>query len=123
MGGGYLPSQVWTGGGTYQVWTGGVPTRSGWGWGVPIFPCLDGGYLPSRGVPTKVGTPRQGRYPLARVGTPLARVGTPPTARVGTPPLEQHSVCLLRGGRYASCVQAGGLTCQVNFGDPRQHYI
>ena len=29
----------------------------------------------------------------------------------GYPLLEQHSVYLLRGGRYASCVHAGGFSC------------
>ena len=29
----------------------------------------------------------------------------------GVPQLEQHSVYLLRGGRYAFCVQAGGPSC------------
>ena len=69
--------------------------------GVPTFPGLEGGtylprsgqggYLPSQvwGVPTWV-PPHQVRYP---------------------PPPEQHGVHLLRGGRYASCVHAGGLSC------------
>ena len=32
---------------------------------------------------------------------------------VGYPKLEQHGVYLLRGGRYASCVHAGGLSCSL----------
>ena len=90
-------------------------------------------------TPTKVGTPwprwgtpDQGRYPQgqvrmggggtpryvppSKVGTPLARSGwgraypkvfTP--SKVGTPPPEH----LLQGGRYASCIHAGGLSCTM----------
>ena len=61
LGGGYLPSQVWVGGGgrgtylpggrgcTYsQVWMGGYLLRSGWGGGT--YSGLDGGgYLPWQG--------------------------------------------------------------------------
>ena len=86
---------------------------------------------PGRGRPPRVtpawqGAPAQGTPHLAGGTCPgypppsrghLPRV--PPTwqgvpAR-GTPPhQEQHSVYLLRGGRYASCVHAGGLSC-LNF--------
>ena len=46
-----------------------------------------------------------GRYPSPRSGW-----GTPP--RTGVPPMtEQQNVHLLRGGRYASYVQAGELSC------------
>ena len=41
--------------------------------------------------------------------------GPGPTSgrRGGVPPTEQHGVYLLRGGRYASCVHAGGLSCFI----------
>ena len=63
--------------------------RPGWK-GVPPPPILgsdlDGGYPP----PPARSDPRTGGcYPL----------------------LEQHSVYLLHGGWYASCVHAGGLSC------------
>ena len=59
------------------------------------------------------GTPSSwGGYPLprSRGGTPSSWWDVP---QQGVPPPEQHSVYLLRGGRYASCVQAGGLSCSV----------
>ena len=73
------------GGGGYYLQAGGgvLPSQAGWGCCLP----RQGGVLPSwRGGGT---TSRQGGYPLP----------------------EQHSVYLLRGGRYASCVYAGGLSC------------
>ena len=110
-----------------SVHGGGVPTfwaLDGGGWYLPSELWMGGGYLPSE--LWMGGT--LGRYPpRARVGTPPARVGTPP-ARVGTPPSqgryppgqgryppppEQQSVCFLRRGRYASCVHAGGLSCNL----------
>ena len=39
--------------------------------------------------------------------------GTPPPWLDGVPP--HHSEHLLRGGRYASCVHAGGLSCSFKF--------
>ena len=39
----------------------------------------------------------------------------------GYPLLEQHSVYLLRGGRYASCVHAGGLSCCVEVQNVHLH--
>ena len=63
--GGYLPSQVWTGGyppsqvGGYLPWWGGTYLGRG-------------GYLPWWGVPTLAGG-----Y-LPRVGIPPPRIGTPP---------------------------------------------
>ena len=72
-----------------------------------------------RGYP-KVGTPSLVRYPqpgqdggYPKVGFPLAKVGTPQSGldegypKVGTPLLED----LVHGGRYASCVHAGGPSC------------
>ena len=62
------------------------------------------------------GTPCPG---LDGWGTPcLDWMGTPPSFELdGVPPCphqktEQHSTHLLHGGRYASCVQEGGLSCQ-----------
>ena len=71
--------------------------------GVPLPPGPGGGYpLAGRGTPPT----RQGYSPTqVQVG---GYPGYPPPGR-GTPPPDQHSVYLLRGGRYASCVHAGGL--------------
>ena len=79
-----------------QVQPGGYP-----GWGVPCqiqlgVPCL-GGTL-ARGVPWPEGYPGQG-VPW-QGGTLL-----------GGTQLGQHREYLLHGGRYASCVHAGGLSC------------
>ena len=95
---------------------GGTPSRSRWGEGVPhprsrwVVPhprSRQGGThpgYPQQGAPTQ-GTPQQGG---AHLGYPLA--GGAPTQ--GSPlQQEQHSVYLLHGSRYASCVQAGGLSC------------
>ena len=99
---GVLPSQV-----------GGYPLpRQGYylpRWGYYLLPRQ--GVLPSQvGVlPSQVGVlPSQVRgYYLPRWGTP-----SPDRSQArGYPLPEQHSVYLLRGGRYASCVHAGGLSC------------
>ena len=90
------------GGGTpSQVWPGGVPyPRSGWG-----------GY---RGSPQ----PGQEGVPWPDQtwdGVPPLGPGTgyPPGSGMGYPPW--HSEHLLRGGRYASCVHAGGLSCVLSW--------
>ena len=46
-------------------------------------------------------------------GTPLSKTGwcTPCSGLDGVPPPRQQSEHLLRGGRCASCVHAGGLSC------------
>ena len=91
--GGYLPSSQQ--GGTYLPANGGgggtyLPANGG---RVPTFQPTGGGtYL--GWVPLS-----QGRYP-----PPQPRWVPPPT-RVGTPQ---------PGGRYASCVHAGGLSCSMN---------
>ena len=141
--GGYLPSEA--GGGVPTFWVGGtpfpgldgaVPTLVGGtylgrgyllGQGVPT---LAGGYLPWQGIPTLVGGTYLGRgwylpwqgvptlaggVPTLAGGTYLARGGTYLPRQGGYPLLQQHSVCLLRGGRYASCVHAGGLSCYSIF--------
>ena len=58
------------------------------------------------------GQVQMGRYPLSRdgVGTPSGQ-GRYPPSRVCTPRIEQQMEYLIRGGRYASCVHAGGLSC------------
>ena len=65
---------------------------------------------------SKVGisSPSQGNYPPSKVGTPPpSKVGTSPIqGRYHLPP-PQHSEYLLRGGRYASCVHTGGLSCYI----------
>ena len=63
-----------------------------WGWGIPTR--------------TGLGTSRQFRtglwYP------PQPGLGYPPT-----PKTEHQREYLVRGGRYASCVRAGGLSCDT----------
>ena len=69
-------------GGTPFPGPGGYPLpRSRWGVGYPLPSSRQGGYPTWEGVPPAGGTPHQ------------------------------HSVYLLRGGRCASCVHAGGLSC------------
>ena len=59
-----------------------------------------------QGVPQ----PRSGwGYPLPRRGGTPPGKGYPPAGVL--PPPEQHSMYLLCGRRYGSCVQAGGLSC------------
>ena len=130
----YLP---WLGGG--GVPTLGIPTLGGGGyldhgvptlaWGIPTL--IGDNYLCQGGVPPLAGREvptltRRGTYPgpspLPTHPTP-AKVGTPPPspAKVGIPPskvstipswkTDQHSEYLLLGGRYASYVHAGGLSC------------
>ena len=87
-----------------------VPPSRGRPPGVPPTPGrgCPSGVPPSRGCPPGVppsrGAPAQGT-PLPAGG---ARPGYPPP-----PQQEQHSVYLLRGGRYVSCVHAGGLSCLI----------
>ena len=79
------------GGGTLpSLAGGGTLARGGYpGGGVPWL----GGY-PGQGVPCRGGTLARGEVPC-RGGTQLG----------------QHREYLLHGGRYASCVHAGGLSC------------
>ena len=74
--------------------------------GYPGGGTLPGGYLGRRGT-LAAGYPA-GEYPAGGVpshGTPPARSGW------GGTQLGQHKEYLLHGGRYASCVHAGGLSC------------
>ena len=83
-------------------WLGGVPWPGGYpGWGVP-WP--EGGTLARGGYPGRGGT-------LAR-GVPWPGGGTQ---------LGQHREYLLHGGRYASCVHAGGFSCLFLFLESQLH--
>ena len=68
------------------------PTRSGWGTPLPL--------LGQDGVPPRPG---MGYPPDLGQGTPQTWDRVPPDLG--------HSEHLLRGGRYASCVHAEGLSC------------
>ena len=91
----YPPTLGWD---TPWTWDGVPP----WTWdGVPPGPGM--GYPPQPGM----------GYPHPRHG-----MGYPPIPEMGrgTPPqIDQHSEHLLRVGRYASCVHAGGLSCCLFF--------
>ena len=97
-------------------------------WRVP-HPANGGGYPhpADRGLPPSA---RQGVPPSSQVGrqaVPLSgrwRISPSSRRKVGYTILtwlemEQHSEYLLRGGRYISCVHAGGLSClkfnSINF--------
>ena len=92
---------------------GGVPC-----WGVPYLGIPPQGTL-SR-VPPGQGNPPRAGYPPGRVA-PLA--GHPPSwtwqgtspsqVRMGGTQLGQQKEYSLYGGRYASCVHAGGLSCLI----------
>ena len=68
-----------------------------------------GGTLAGGGYPG--GVPCQGGpcWGGTQVGTPPARSGWGGGTQLG-----QHREYLLHGGRYASCVHAGGLSCFLN---------
>ena len=88
------PPILLKGGASMPIWMGGTPiSRMGY---PPIGRMDGGGTLP----------------PISRMGYP------PPKSQVRTAggggwyhQPEQHNVYLLRGGLYASCVHAGGLSC------------
>ena len=79
------------------------------GWGLPhlhpiILPLVT---CPFQEVPLWLVTgPFLGGYPSPSRGIPWPGLGYPPP-----PKTEQQSEHLLHGGRYASCVHAGGLSC------------
>ena len=97
----YPPSQSGQdGGGTprYQLPT---PSRSGWGRGYPKVPTH-----PPAKVPTPTGEGGGRSTPRYLPPPPPAKVPSPPPPGIG-----QHVEYLIRWGRYASCVHAGGLLC------------
>ena len=81
---GVLPVETWDGIPPVQTWDGVPPPHPDLGWGSP-HPGLDG----VKSLPVRTGW----------VHPP------PPVGR------QQHSEHFLRGGRHASCVHAGGLSC------------
>ena len=113
-GGGY-PRQVWMVGGypSQVCMVGGTwGTPPGQGWMVGGTP----GQIWMVGLPGVPPSQVWMGYPPTMTGW-----GTPPTITGwGTPPHHhhhQHSEHLLRGGRYASCFNAGGLPCfETSFG-------
>ena len=94
LGWGGTQSSLGWGGYPIQPWMGGYPNL---GWGVPHPMSRGGGGYPNlgRGVP----------HPMSGGVTP------------GTTPPHRNSKHLLRlrGGRCASCVHAGGLSCSIYF--------
>ena len=82
---GYPPGQVRTGGTHPRYPPGQVRT----------------GVTPDWGVATPL--------PLARSGQGVPQLGGPTWGKPPPPP--QHMEYLISGGRYASCVHAGGLSC------------
>ena len=105
-----------------QVQPGGWGTLPGPARGLPWQGVPDLGTPPTRVPPGQVswegtwpGYPLPG-YPPTRVAPPSQ--GSPPARGVpggGVPRSGQHREYLLHGGRYASCVHAGGLSCCVWF--------
>ena len=104
--------------------TSSTPVRPG-----PGYPCQGVGRYPCQGTWTWPGgvTPVRGvlhlRYPLSDMAKGVPLLWVPPPVRPGqgvplpgrggggTPPRVEY---LIRRGRYASCVHAGGLSCYVN---------
>ena len=124
----FLRAPILSEGGTpSQVLMGGYPLpRSGWGGGGGYPPVQMGGVPPSQvrmGIIPPMSRPGKGVPPppcpdLGRWYIPVQtwEGGTPSPIQVrsqdgGYPQPEQHSVYLLRGGRCASCVYSGGLSC------------
>ena len=80
-----------------------VPPQSVMGSPLPRLRSRHGGYL---------GYPQPGMGPPGQVQRVGGVPGVPPRQGWGTsPPLGQQKEYSLRGGRYASCVHAGGLSC------------
>ena len=105
------------GAGTLPGPAGGVPclggtlARGGTLLGVPCW----GGTLPGdtqvRYPPSQVRTGSTLAGGVPRSGTPPGRVPPQPGQDGGGTQLGQHREYFLHGGRYASCVHAGGLSC------------
>ena len=103
--------------------------------GVPhIYPIISPSYNTPTGPLSFPGVPQsQLRHPHPRTGwgTPawpgpgLDGVTPPPPSQdrdgVSLPLLGQHSMYLLRRGRYASCVHARGLSCRSFFTQDQNH--
>ena len=97
-----------------QLWRGGVPCRGVPCWGVPCW-----GRYPARRVPCWGGTLPGGTLLGGYPGQvpPLGQVrmvgSTLPGGGGGTQEGQQKEYSI-HGGRYASCVHAGGLSCCFN---------
>ena len=100
------PRSGWGGGNPRSEW-GGTQSQVWMGWGQYPIPGPDGGYpiLLTGEYPH----PRSGQVYCIQdwMGYPLPHPHPPP-------PSEDRSA-LLHGGRYASCVHAGGLSCSKQF--------
>ena len=122
-GGEGTPSQVWLGGYPIPGLAGGDTPSQVWPMGVlhPKYPFpSDLGQGPPKtwdGVPPQTldrvpPRPGMGYPPRPGTGYPTWTWDqvppSPPDLGLGTP---QHSEFLISGGRYASCVDAGGLSC------------
>ena len=121
---GGIPSQVRMGTPLSQVRTRGYPHLRSGGAGTSIP-----GQVPHPRSGQFVSHPADGGYPHPRSGwvyplplaewvypsTPIQQDGGTRDLDGGYPQLEQHSVYLLCGGRYASCVHTGGLSCSHCF--------
>ena len=69
-----------------------------------------------RGTPVLAGgTPVFATPSSSQGGRQEQDWGTPAGIGIPTPKTEQQSGYLLRGGRYASCGQAGGISCSLIF--------
>ena len=101
--GGRYPGQV--------LVVGGTPTRSGW-WGYPGYPplAMSGWWGRFLGYPPYhdwMGHPPT----MTGWGTLLPWLNGVPPTMMGYPHPHQHNKHFFRGGQYASCVHAGGLSC------------
>ena len=112
---GGTPSQIWGVPHLRSEVGGGYLARSGLG-GVPHPMSGVGGYPISGpgGTPSPEEDPMSGRgYPMSGRGYPMSGGGYP-ISRPSPHCTEQHSEHLLRGGRCASCVHVGGISCCIS---------
>ena len=125
-----IPCQVQPGG---TLPEGGYPARGIPCRGVPCqgVPCR--GAYPARGYPCQVTPPARsgwrvpcwgGTLPGGYPGqvTPLARSGRRGYPAGGGTQVGQQKEYSIHGGRYASCVHAGGLSCWEKFLNCRDKY-